>query len=446
MTVAANIPQVTYLENGVTVSFPAPFYYRDPADLVVERIAADGTVTQLVRPAEWNAPAAVGDGGGTVTLVTAGASGNRLRIRRATSRAQGDDYLTGDGFPAQTMEAGLDRGALVDQELDWLLAETRARALMVPPGETIGGLPAAGSRGLKVLGFDAAGALSLSDLAALVQAVAGDLLETALLAQAEAVAAAATATSARDATLTAYDQFDDRYLGPKAADPVVDNDGNALTAGALYYNTTAPEMRIWTGAAWVAAYVSGTGFVSKTGDTMTGKLNARASLAGSAGFSLGAGVTVTAPVDGDLWLTAAGLFARIGGTTRQLVSLDASETLTNKTLAAPIATGAIYDNGSVRGNLVAMGANDVDCSAGNLFTKTVNGAVTLTFSNVPASRSYGFVLRLTFTSGSITWPAAVKWPSDTAPSFVGGKFYELSFTTIDGGTVWHGAASGPYSA
>jgi len=56
------------------------------------------------------------------------------------------------------------------------------------------------------------------------------------------------AEAARDATLAAYDSFDDRYLGSKSSDPSVDNDGNALVAGALYYNTTVPEMRLYTGS------------------------------------------------------------------------------------------------------------------------------------------------------------------------------------------------------
>lgn len=88
-----------------------------------------------------------------------------------------------------------------------------------------------------------------------------------------AASAQAAAESARDSALSAYDNFDDRYLGAKASDPTLDNDGDALVAGALYFNTTSEEMKIYTGSAWVAAYVSGAGFVSKTGDTMTGTLN-----------------------------------------------------------------------------------------------------------------------------------------------------------------------------
>ena len=78
-----------------------------------------------------------------------------------------------------------------------------------------------------------------------------------------ASAAQIAAEAARDATLAAYDSFDDRYLGAKASDPSVDNDGNALVGGALYYNTTSQVMKLYTGSVWVAAYVSGADFLAK---------------------------------------------------------------------------------------------------------------------------------------------------------------------------------------
>lgn len=77
-----------------------------------------------------------------------------------------------------------------------------------------------------------------------------------------ASSAATAAEAARDATLAAYDSFDDRYLGSKTSNPTLDNDGNALLAGSLYYNSVAAEMRLYTGSAWVAAYVSGVGFLA----------------------------------------------------------------------------------------------------------------------------------------------------------------------------------------
>jgi hypothetical protein len=66
-----------------------------------------------------------------------------------------------------------------------------------------------------------------------------------------AVAAdAATASAAAAAAAASYDSFDDRYLGAKASAPSVDNDGNALAIGALYWNSTTSVMQVWSGSAW----------------------------------------------------------------------------------------------------------------------------------------------------------------------------------------------------
>jgi hypothetical protein len=66
-----------------------------------------------------------------------------------------------------------------------------------------------------------------------------------------AVAAdAATASAAATAAAASYDSFDDRYLGAKSSAPSVDNDGNALATGALYWNSTTSVMQVWSGSAW----------------------------------------------------------------------------------------------------------------------------------------------------------------------------------------------------
>jgi hypothetical protein len=61
-----------------------------------------------------------------------------------------------------------------------------------------------------------------------------------------ATAAAASATAAANA----LDSFDDRYLGAKSSAPSVDNDGNALLTGALYWNSVTNVMFVWSGSAW----------------------------------------------------------------------------------------------------------------------------------------------------------------------------------------------------
>ena len=49
---------------------------------------------------------------------------------------------------------------------------------------------------------------------------------------------ASSALNAKNAAEAALDTFDDDFLGSKASDPAVDNDGDALADGALYFNTT----------------------------------------------------------------------------------------------------------------------------------------------------------------------------------------------------------------
>ena len=87
-----------------------------------------------------------------------------------------------------------------------------------------------------------------------------------------AQSAQTAAESARDQTLASFDSFDDRYLGAKTSDPTLDNDGNALLGGALYFNSVSGTMKVYTGSAWVAAYVSGTDFLALSGGTMTGTI------------------------------------------------------------------------------------------------------------------------------------------------------------------------------
>jgi len=73
---------------------------------------------------------------------------------------------------------------------------------------------------------------------------------------------AANSASAAAATL---DEFDDIYLGSKASDPSVDNDGDALVEGQLYWNTTAHNLRFYNGSAWVV-YSAASGITSVSED------------------------------------------------------------------------------------------------------------------------------------------------------------------------------------
>ena len=76
-------------------------------------------------------------------------------------------------------------------------------------------------------------------------------------ATAAATSATSAATSASSALTSAnsaaasYDQFDDRYLGAKSSFPTLDNDGNTLAVGAIFFYTVDNNMYAWSGTTWV---------------------------------------------------------------------------------------------------------------------------------------------------------------------------------------------------
>lgn len=126
-------------------------------------------------------------------------------------------------------------------------------------------------------------------------------------------------------------------------------------------------------------------------------------------------------------------------TDADLVSTSGTETLSNKTLNAPILTG-------VKETKVAMAASDINLASGNYFTKTISATTTFTVSTVPDAGTVAcFILDLTNgASAIINWSTSfggsnlIKWVSGSAPSLTASGRDVLGFFTHDGGTTWSG--------
>lgn len=73
---------------------------------------------------------------------------------------------------------------------------------------------------------------------------------------------ATAAQQAQAAAELAADNFEDLYLGAKSADPTVDNDGDALTTGDLFFLTSTNNLRVYNGSIWEDAAVSTNGFAT----------------------------------------------------------------------------------------------------------------------------------------------------------------------------------------
>ena len=61
--------------------------------------------------------------------------------------------------------------------------------------------------------------------------------------------------------------MDKRYLGAKSTAPTLDNQGAALQAGAVYYDTTTLKVMTWSGSAWVEGISAVAGVSSINGLT-----------------------------------------------------------------------------------------------------------------------------------------------------------------------------------
>lgn len=151
--------------------------------------------------------------------------------------------------------------------------------------------------------------------------------------------------------------------------------------------------------------------------TFAGKVNTVASSTTAAGFNIPHGSAPTSPVNGDVWTTTSGLFARIGGATRQYVDLDgtqtingaktfsaASQTLGNSTAAGTIAigTGATVSGstktvnigtGGVAGSTttITIGSNSGGTSTTTL-QGTTNGVTAAADTNSTALATTAFVV------------------------------------------------------
>ena len=131
------------------------------------------------------------------------------------------------------------------------------------------------------------------------------------------------------------------------------------------------------------------------------------------------------------------------------------------TASANTFTGAqnLQDNELIRAKLrdysetvssptISSGTLVLNLETSNIFTVSLNAAITtLTISNPPASGSGGsFTLIFTAdgTARAVTWPASIKWAGGTAPviTSASGKVDSFAFFTSDGGTTWQGYVGG----
>jgi len=119
MALSSTTYRVAFAGNGSTTAFSFPYYFLLNADLVVIlRVDSTGVETTKTITTHYTISGAGNPSGGTVTMVTAPATGETLIVYRDPAITQGLDIVANDSLPADDLEESLDRLTMIAQRLD----------------------------------------------------------------------------------------------------------------------------------------------------------------------------------------------------------------------------------------------------------------------------------------------------------------------------------------
>jgi hypothetical protein len=278
MTLSTTVNRVTFSGNDVTTGFSFPYKFNADADLVV--ILRNDTTkveTTQVITTHYTVSGAGDDAGGTVTMVTAPATGESLTIYRDPALTQETDYVENDPFPAETHEDAVDLLTMLAQRL----SDRLDRAITLSEGNTDTStfdptLPAnvvtAGALIIvkdDLTGFELTTVSNIGDFA--FPAGNGIISKTGTL---TSVARTITAT-ANETSVTNGDGTAGNPTIGIADDPVMPGTGKmdlpkgtdaqrpgAPAAGQVRYNTDIANFEFRMGGAWIPYLQTRPGFIN----------------------------------------------------------------------------------------------------------------------------------------------------------------------------------------
>ena len=423
------------------------------------------------------------NGTGTVSFTTNNfpSSSQTITIMGDAPLSRTSVYTSGGNITAAALESDFDTNVMVQQQQQEVLSRT-VKAPVDDAASVDLTLPNKDDRKGKVLGFN-----STSGNPEVTQQVTGAAVNVSAV-SAGGNATGSVAVSGGTATFA---------LGiPTGATGLTGATGQAGGGLANIVSDTTPQLGgnldmngkdiVTVSNATLDLAPAGTGTVVVRGNTNSGAVvfNCESNTHGQKVF----GQPHSASVTNTLMLPA--------GNNSTLVSRVSVDTLTNKTLAAPVVNGGavfnedsadvdfrVESNGNANmvfvdggNNKVAIGtatATAMLTVAGSLkpisyeetyvaltagstvtlnlaaatnFSLTMAQGTTFAFSNPPGSgTAYSFTLMVTQHSSAvtITWPSSVDWAGGSAPAAAGNNEVQAyAFLTRDGGTTYYGFLGG----
>jgi hypothetical protein len=218
--------------------------------------------------------AALGDDPNFAASVTTSLAGKLATAGGTMSGAiaMGTNKITGLGDPTSAQDAATK--TYVDTQRDTRLATAGGTMSgnINMANHYVTNLPSPVNNGDATSKSYVDGILGSATSAATSAAAAATSATNAANSASSAATSEANAASSASSAAASYDSFDDRYLGAKSSAPTLDNDGNALLTGAIYWNSTSNNLWVWTGSAWSQATLTAGSFATLSGtETLTNK-------------------------------------------------------------------------------------------------------------------------------------------------------------------------------
>ena len=233
-------------------------------------------------------------------------------------------------------------------------------------------------------------------------------------AQTASETARTAAQTAQAAAETALDTFDDRFLGAKSSDPSVDNDGNALVDGALYFDTANDVMKVYdlSNTQWRQLALTGTNQTNV--NTVAGQISPTNNISTLAGLNT--------------------QISNLGGLTTEITNLNNIRTDISGVNSISAAVSAVNSN-SANINAVNSNSSNINTLAGisGLSTLASNNAnITTAVNNLSSINNFAEVYRISSSAPTSSLNIGDLYFDTTANEL---KVYKSSGWSAAGSTV-----------